>query len=156
MIIAKHQTKAPVNVIGIAEDLGLHVWESSQLPGEVSGKIFPDPMNGGASGFSIVVNEREAHVRKRFTIAHEIAHFILHRDLVGNGLVDDVMYRGGIHGALSTKEEIAANKLAADILMPYPLIESLMRQGFDSVDVLASKLEVSTVAMKIRLGLPVT
>jgi Zn-dependent peptidase ImmA (M78 family) len=30
--------------------------------------------------------------RQRFTLAHEIAHYVLHRDLVENGIVDDTMY----------------------------------------------------------------
>lgn len=151
-IISGHQKTAPVNVVGIAEDLGLKVWETRSLPENISGKIFRDPMNGGPSGFSISVNASEGILRKRFTVAHEIAHFILHRKQLDNGaLIDDTMYRSG----LSTAEEAQANKLAADILMPYSLIQSLAAAGINDVESLANRLQVSPTAMKIRLGIPV-
>jgi len=123
----------------------------SSLPDSVSGKIFKDPLNGGPSGFSIAVNARHAPVRKRFTVAHEIAHFILHRSKLDEGLVDDAMYRS----SLSTKEEIESNKLAADILMPFPLIKALLDDGVREIGALALRFQVSEDAMKIRLGLPV-
>src|SRR5258708_31708533 len=81
-VIARHQKNAPVDVIGIAKELGLSVWEMQSLSADISGKIFRDPLNGGSSGFSIVVNATHSAVRKRFTIAHEIAHFVLHRAIL--------------------------------------------------------------------------
>jgi Zn-dependent peptidase ImmA (M78 family) len=123
------------------------------LPSNVSGKIFRDPLNGGASGFSIAVNASENPLRKRFTVAHEISHFILHREQLENGdLIDDTMYRSG----LSSAEETAANRLAADILMPYALIQSLIQSGIRDVVSMANALQVSQPAMKIRLNIPVT
>jgi hypothetical protein len=151
-IIAKYQTVAPVDVLSIAKDLGLNVWSMSSLPSNISGKIFRDSLNGGDSGFSIAVNASNSRLRQRFTVAHEIAHFILHRSRLDSGdLIDDVMYRSD----MSSKEETAANRLAADILMPYPLIRALVAQGIRDVDNLARKLQVSLPAMKIRLGIPV-
>jgi hypothetical protein len=152
-VIAKYQKSAPVDVIGIARELGLNVWEMQSLPSSVSGKIFHDPLNGGPSGFSIAVNASENPLRKRFTIAHEIAHFILHRDfLEKDDLVDDAMYRSG----LSSAEETQANRLAAQILMPFPLIQALVDSGVKDVATLANLFQVSQPAMKIRLGIPVT
>ncbi len=150
-VIAKHQKQAPVNVVGIANDLGLRVWAMHSLPSSISGKLFLDPLNGGSSGFSIAVNASEAYVRQRFTVAHEIAHFILHKDKIENGeLIDDTLYRSG----LSSKEETEANRLAANILMPYPLITSLMHSGIRDPQGLANTLQVSLPAIKIRLGIP--
>ena len=63
-------------------------------------------------------------MRRRFTIAHEIAHFLLHRDKIGDQLSDDAMYRS----SLSSDDERAANRLAADILMPMGLIQDYMRK----------------------------
>jgi len=148
--IRRFQNTPPVNVREIAENLGLKVWEMSSLPTDVSGKLFLDE-NGGTSGFSIGVNAHEGYFRKRFTVAHELAHFLLHRNLIGNGIQDDALYRSG----LSNQVETEANRLAADILMPYSLIERLQKEGVRSVDGLAAKLEVSSPAMKIRLGIPV-
>jgi Zn-dependent peptidase ImmA (M78 family) len=139
--------------MGIARELGVNVWAMHSMPANISGKIFRDSLNGGTSGFSIAVNADEHPVRQRFTIAHEIAHFILHRARLETGdLVDDTMYRSG----LSTAEEIAANRLAAQILMPMELIQTLISQGVNDVPSLAAKFQVSQAAMKIRLGIPVT
>lgn len=138
--------------MGLAKELGLNVWGTHSLPQTISGKIFRDPVNGGTSGFSIMVNSTERPVRQRFTTAHEIAHFLLHRHLLESkgSLVDDTMYRSG----LSTAEEVAANKLAAHILMPFSLINSLVASGINDVESLADQLQVSRTAMKIRLGIP--
>jgi hypothetical protein len=152
-IISKHQTAPPVDVVAIANELGLKVWEMRSLPPTVSGKIFRDPDHGGESGFSIAVNGNEEHAaRKRFTIAHEVAHFILHREYLEkkDGVIDDAMYRSG----MSTKEEAQANNLAAQILMPMHLIQQLIQSGFTNPEQLAEKLDVSPTAMKIRLGIP--
>ncbi|MGB8064805.1 MAG: ImmA/IrrE family metallo-endopeptidase [Candidatus Sulfotelmatobacter sp.] len=150
-IIAKHQAQAPVDVVAIADELGINVWETKTFPSSVSGKIFKDPVNGGRSGFSILVNAGHSLFRKRFTIAHEIAHFILHRKRLESGeLIDDAMYRSGV----SAKEETEANRYAAEILMPYSLIRSLMAAGIRTPEQLATRLQVSLPAMKIRLGLP--
>ncbi len=147
-IIESFQQEAPVNVVGIAERLGVNVWEDN-LPHPISGKLFIDKLNGGSSGFSIVVNKSESNPRKRFTIAHEIAHFILHRGDLNDGIVEDALFRG----ALSSKKETEANQLAADILMPFPLIQKLMSQGKRTLSELGEALDVSKHAMAIRLGI---
>jgi hypothetical protein len=150
-IIAKYHASAPVDVLAIAKELGLNVWGMDSLPPNISGKIFRDSENGGTSGFSIAVNRTEAPVRQRFTVAHEIAHFLLHRTQLDAGdLTDDTMYRSG----LSSKEEADANKLAAYILMPFSLINNLVNSGITDVPTLAAKLQVSQLALKIRLGNP--
>jgi hypothetical protein len=150
-IIKRFQKSAPVDVGQIAEALGLGLWESSNLSDGVSGKLMRDPANGGKSGYSIIVNSADAHVRKRFTVAHEIAHYILHRDLIGNELVDDSLFRSG----LTTSEEAQANRLAADILMPRHLLNEIAPAPFDkSPEFLSKRFQVSEQAMRIRLGLP--
>jgi hypothetical protein len=148
-LIELHQAQAPVNVLGLAEDLDLNVWGDSL--GDKSGKLFQDPEHGGASGYSIVVNEAEPSTRQRFTIAHEIAHFLLHRDQIGHAVEDDTFYRS----SLSSTRETEANRLAADILMPYGLIRRLQERGITEVRDLAAALDVSQPALKIRLGVPV-
>lgn len=148
-IIERFQQEAPVNVVGIAERLGVNVWEDD-LPNPISGKLFIDKLNGGSSGFSIVINKSESNPRKRFTVAHEIAHFILHRNDLKDGIVEDALFRG----ALSSKKETEANQLAAEILMPFHLIQKLMSRGIRTLSELAEALEVSKTAMAIRLGVP--
>jgi len=151
-IILNFQQAPPVDVVGLAEALGIRVWELSDLPATVSGKLFRDPVHGGSSQYSIGVNANEHFERKRFTVAHEIAHYILHRNKIQTELVDDTMYRSPL---VTSAEEAQANKLAADILMPLQLIQKMIQNGVTDVDVLANLFQVSGTAMRIRLGVPV-
>jgi hypothetical protein len=143
-LIREHQSRPPVDVGNLARALGLNVWESSVLPNSISGKLFRDAVNGGPAGYSVIVRAQDPFVRKRFTIAHEIAHFLLHRDLFKQELIDDALYRSG----LTIKEEVEANRVAADILMPWHLLSSVSTYPFDQ---LATMFQVSEQAMRIRL-----
>jgi len=151
-IIKKYQLREPVDVVALANDLGMKVWTSQKLSDEISGKLFQDINLGGDAGYAIVVNGKHPEVRRRFTIAHEVAHFLLHRKEVGAGISDNQFYRSN----LSNKQETEANKLAADILMPRKLINTIKEKNYlDDSDTkaLAKALNVSEVAMKIRLGI---
>ena len=147
--IASLQMKAPVPLGAIASSLGLVV-KLSTLPVGVSGEIRPDP--DAPKGFTIKVDRHEIKERQRFTLAHEIAHFLLHADLIENGLSDDVLYRS----KLSNRREAEANRLAADIIMPLSLIREWMKQFPSSppenyLDAIATYLGVSSLALKVRL-----
>lgn len=147
--IIKHFTQeAPVDMIALANALGIKVWEKPLL--NISGMVAPDPDNGGASGYSIYVNADDSETRKRFTIAHEIAHFLLHRNKDTKEFRDNVKYRSP---GVSDQMEAQANRLAADILMPRRLIRKLLDKGITGPDDLAKELRVSPRAMEIRLGL---
>jgi hypothetical protein len=149
-VIRRHQNAAPVNVVSIANEFGVTVWED-RLDGGISGKLFKDRVNGGPTGYSIIVNAPESLVRKRFTVAHEIAHFLLHRNQASE-INDDVYYRSGLSSAM----EMQANQVAAEILMPRDLINQLIQSGARDLASLARALQVSIPAMQIRLGIPIT
>jgi Zn-dependent peptidase ImmA (M78 family) len=148
-IIRSHQQAAPINVGNIATDLGLRIY-GAQLPQNISGKIFYEEPSESPTGYVIYVNQAEQIERQRFTAAHEIAHFILHRDLIGDGIADDVLYRS----KLSSPQETEANNLAADILMPWHLISELQTSGVTDVREMANRFQVSLTAMSVRLGMP--
>lgn len=147
--IASFQIRGPVPVGAIASSLGLIV-KLSTLPVGISGEIRPDP--NARNGFAIKVNRHEAKERQRFTLAHEIAHYLLHPDFIKDGLSDDVLYRS----SLSNRKEAEANRLAADILMPNVLVQEWMKQFPDSnieshLDDVAKYLEVSKLALGFRI-----
>jgi hypothetical protein len=147
-----HQQSAPVPVTALAHELGIKVYQSAGLAATVSGKLVRDVERGGQSGYAIVVNATHVETRRRFTIAHEIAHFVLHRSDVGSGISENEFYRS----TLSNAQEAEANRLAADILMPWPLIYQIIeteKVRADDFAYLAKKFNVSEAAMKIRLGL---
>tara|TARA_R110002124_G_scaffold21624_16_gene82890 strand:- start:1017 stop:1508 length:492 start_codon:yes stop_codon:yes gene_type:complete len=145
-IIEAKQSAFPIKVGAIARELGLTV-KVSTLKAGISGEIRRDNSN-----YTIKVNRHDVKERQRFTIAHEIAHYLLHREEIGDGLVDDILYRSRLSSAL----EAQANRLAADIIMPWPLIQVHL-QDFRSlslphkIEMLSRLMEVSTTAVKIRL-----
>jgi len=144
--IRRHQLAAPVETVSLANSLGLMVYKTSFGGNDdISGMIRQE-----GDEHVIYVNMNHHVNRRRFTIAHEIAHFILHKDEIGDGIVDDALYRSG----LSSKFEAEANSLAADILMPWHLLADDEISGI-SIAHLADKYQVSAAAMAIRLNIPV-
>jgi hypothetical protein len=144
--IADHQDVAPVRLSELAKALGVPVKAATLGPG-ISGEIRPSE-----NGFVIRINRHDPAKRQRFTVAHELAHFLLHADQIGTGISDDVLYRS----SLSDRREAQANRLAADILMPDNLVrqqvEAAHEKGVgDLVLFLAEEFAVSEAAMRIKL-----
>lgn len=63
----------------LASDLGLVIEFNDMWPYE-EGYLEYAPTCGSPSKYRVVVNRAASIERQRFTIAHEIAHFLLHRD----------------------------------------------------------------------------
>lgn len=149
-IVTNHQVAAPVQTVSLARELGLEVYHVPSWPDDISGMIMKSEDQGGATGYAIYVNGRHHVNRRRFTTAHEIAHFVLHENLIGDGITDDAMYRSGLSSSIETQ----ANNYAADILMPWHLVNLATNQGMTTIDQLARHFQVSKSAMSIRLGVP--
>ena len=150
-IVQRFTSSIPVKVGELASELGLKVIRAPLAP-KISGLI--QPSDEADAGFEIRVNKYEVAERQRFTVAHEIAHFLLHRDEIGSGVVDSIMYRSN----LTSRKETEANRLAADIVMPAKAVSrELERLGGRRTDEVAEKLatmfRVSVPAMKVRLGI---
>lgn len=144
--IEEHQDNAPIRLAQLARALGVTVKSATLAPG-ISGEIRP-----GGNGFVIRVNRHDPSKRQRFTVAHELAHFLLHSDQINNGIADDVLYRS----SLSDRREAQANRLAADILMPDALVlasvEAAQEKGVgDLILFLAEKFSASEGTMRIKL-----
>ena len=149
-VIRNHQDRPPVPTVPVANELGLEVFKTR--PGawstNISGLLRKSPDD--PASFHIYVNGDHHLNRRRFTIAHEIAHFVLHRDLIGDGIAEDALYRSG----LSNKVEAEANRFAAGILMPWHLLDPEIEKGITDIGELAGIFRVSRSAMSIRLGVP--
>jgi hypothetical protein len=144
-------TGPPVNLREIARELGINIWQSTSLPDGIAGKLTTDPKHKpGTSGFAIVVRKDASPARKRFTIAHEIGHFLFDADLLEKGEIVDreeprkELYRSN----LSTSKEQRANRAAADILMPWKLLAPLINESRVK---LTTQFEVSRTMLDIRL-----
>ena len=104
----------------------------------------------------IAVNPAQHSNRQRFTIAHELGHYFLHKDLGEH--VDQnfrVAWRKADSSAGVNWIEIEANRFAAELLIPTRFLKSDL-DSLDSIDirtvaVLASRYGVSKDAMKFRL-----
>src|ERR1700755_157089 len=119
-IIKNHWNDGPGPVDTIASEIGTPVLRAN-LPPNISGLITTD-----GDGYKIVVNGRHSIERQRFTIAHEIGHYIYHRDLLGKGTGDTLAYRAEgteiPNKHITATHERQANIFAANLLMPNHLI----------------------------------
>ena len=148
-------TDYPVNIEAIIRDLGITVNKNAELPNGISGQI---KRTGDTFEISSAVGEH--YYRQRFSMAHELGHYVLHRDLIGAGVDDDTKYRSTSIGdlyntAIDQIHERQANAFAASVLIP----EKLLRAKIDKLadqDVtlrdLYTAFQVSPSAMKWRLS----
>lgn len=150
-ILERYMSERPVKLGQLAKELGISIKVSSLGTG------FSGQISRAGNGYVVKVNRNEARERQRFTIGHELAHYLLHRDVIDsspNGITDTVLYRSGAPEQI----EYEANRLAADIVMPMDLIEKELNEEFGGVvteatiEALANRFEVSKAAMEIRLS----
>ena len=146
------QNEAPVQLDQILGRLGVELREM-EIAEDISGILIRD----GKRKF-IVVNESHSPARKRFTIAHEIGHLVLHA--TQDVHVDHTLrinLRDSQAATGENVEEVEANAFAANLLMPMDWLREAMDSDWidlnDDSEVarLAGQFEVSPQAMLIRL-----
>ena len=149
----------PIPVEEVAKKAGINVFPFD-LGTDVSGVL--NITNGVAN---IGYNPLESKVRQRYTLAHELGHFVLHyaknKVFVDNeNYFQFKMFRSGKLdlNPIDTKYEQEANAFAAALLMPQLLLQKQVQayNGFDLSDSsmiieLAKKFEVSIQAMSYRI-----
>ena len=129
----------PVQVEAIAEDLlGLYV-EEAELDG-VSGLLYPAQRR-------IVLNAGDIPARRRFTLAHELGHWVCQCQ---DGTEEPVFCRAeeitlDPHARAVERE---ANVFAAELLMPEPEVRG---EWNGDLDACAARFGVSGEAMRWRL-----
>jgi Zn-dependent peptidase ImmA (M78 family) len=152
-IITNHSRILPVDIFGAIRDIGITA-EFRQIGDDISGWI----EKLSADKYLIVINAFHSKTRQRFTGAHELGHYIYHRDLLGRGVGDTRAYRSAgtpfSNAAITVQHERQANTFAANVLMPQEHIIRLRSDGVVSPRDMAQRFQVSEDAMRIRLGLP--
>ena len=150
LLKANHVTKAPVPVERIAANLGIEL-KFSPAEDDLSGALI-------RTDETVVIGVNSSHHpnRQRFTIAHELGHFLLHEGIQMH--VDEdfrVNLRNEESSKATSREEIEANRFAAELLMPRHFIEQDVikyeAHSEDLVQLLSQRYMVSTRAMEIRL-----
>lgn len=155
-ILSRYQDKVPVPVVAIAKELGISIYETDDFNDTQSGSIRKE-----SDRYTIYLNAKQSPIRKRFTIAHEIGHFIKHRSEIDKRceLVDTIkqsVTKVGLKRSeddgLSAKDkrmETEANNFAAELLMP----EEAFRQEWQNttaIEDLAAIFNVSVSAAAVR------
>lgn len=146
---------APTPVEKIAKALGVQI-RFSPFDDELSGMIYVK------DGVPIIgVNSLHHPNRQRFTIAHELGHFELHRQMITDQVHVDknfpALMRDPKSGTGTEQIEIEANQFAAELLMPRELIEqALAGKQFDidddgPMEEIAKKFRVSKQALQYRI-----
>ncbi|PKN07075.1 MAG: hypothetical protein CVU73_14705 [Deltaproteobacteria bacterium HGW-Deltaproteobacteria-8] len=154
-LLVQYGIKAtPVPVERIAKLLGVRV-EYAPLDGELSGLACI------RDGVPIIgVNTLHAPSRQRFTIAHEIAHILLHKHELEQAVHVDrgSLRRDALASAGVDATEIEANAFAAELLMPTDLLLSALDgrsvdyEDDEAVAALAKRFKVSETAIRFRLN----
>ena len=163
-LLASHRIVAPpVDVERIARELKIPI-RFEILPEPISGFLHRD-----GSLNAIVVNKRHSRQRQRFTIAHEIGHFVLghntenihvEKEYPINLPAQNVKFRRkSEHEGYADKEEVYANAFAASLLMPEYMIrvdmeKAIADRSFDDtlINALAKRYNVSEHALVIQLN----
>lgn len=145
-----------------AQSLGdVEIAYLEKMDNDISGAIYYDEVT---KKFNIIVNATKPSTRKYFTLAHEFAHYHLHKDWLcehaQGGFID---YNNSLDGSTvllrpdsppldrdAIIKEKEANNFAAEILMPAGKVRELWELTHDIVEC-ADAFQVSRSAMAIRL-----
>lgn len=152
-IIDRYGSQIPVNVDAIVKAHGIELFEDEGLESFVSGILM---IKAGRIG--LVINHYHSEGRKRFTMAHELGHYLLHKD-TSTVFIDEtrLFYRGkGSEGSIDPTE-VEANVFAAELLMPEEAVRADVEadpkkiKGDAAIRKLAARYNVSNAAMEYRL-----
>lgn len=149
--------RVPVPIGVVAHRLGLAT-EAVALKEDTSGMLVVEG-DMGAIGY----NASHPHVRQRFTIAHEIAHYVLHarkKNQKSKVFIDrHVTFRRDEKSSKGDdREEVEANQFGAALLAPRTLVQQEIQKheldldDEDGIASLAKRFQVSLAAMTNRLA----
>ena len=138
--------RPPIDAHDLCKKCGVLVLERS-FPEALSGLVF-----AYEQGAVIGVNADQPETRRRFTIAHELGHYLLrhHEQSTAHEERFHLDLAERMPPGFDLRAERAANDFAADLLMPRRLMAAAFDQSRDPI-VLAESFNVSQVAMGIRL-----
>lgn len=142
----------PIDIDRVADKLGVTI-RFEPFESEISGVLYRD-----SERTIIGVSSLHHKNRQRFTIAHELGHFLLHEMDVHVDKGFRVIMRDSKSSTATDRKEIEANRFAAELLMPESFLKQDARHFLRDVEdegglsALAKRYRVSTQAMAIRLA----
>lgn len=133
-------TEPPVDVWKVAIFFGIKIIPYSQFPDKFSGTV----VNQG--NFTLIgINSNHSKNRQRFTIAHELGHFLLGHK------IDDTLKEELLDRPINQERE--ADEFAGELLMPRDFLKKDLENRKEklTIPLLAQQYSVSEQAMSIRL-----
>lgn len=137
-LIEKYKVTPPFDLVALASNYA--TIEEIDIPWGIDGITLYLKVSGKRP--KIIVNENAARRRKRFTLAHELAHVIIPWH-VGN-IVDANILEG--RDAEYNSYESEANKFAAELLMPSNWVNSLFAHFESPADIFLQIIRDSDVS----------
>ena len=137
-------SQAPIDVFAIAKQLGFEVVEYD-FPDDTSAALVIDE-----DIKAIGINKNHALTRQRFSVAHELGHFLQgHGDFANS---QKTFEDGSFNYAdPQNRQELEANEFAAELLMPSMILKKEPELTTLDVPSLAKKYQVSEQALWIQL-----
>ena len=133
----------PVPVGKICERLGIEAFYV-KLPDNISGNLYKE---GGK--YYIKANEGHHPYRRRFTVAHELGHYLKHKEYLDSK--KEILERSDtIYTESERQMEAEANRFAAELLMPTKVFIQKYLKSNDLQE-LADYFFTSKDAIKFRL-----
>ena len=160
---ASHLTKGSIHRLAesVAKQLGYEPGDDltalvKKLGGEVQYKDFwgGDQSDSGSTvisgegSFIIYIARQTSYERDRFTIAHELGHYVLHYLWAKRKGKDVQAMRANRYG--SDRTEWEANWFAAAFLMPEQPFQDYFSEVDGDITLIADKFGVSSTAARIR------
>lgn len=97
--------------------------------------------------YEIAVNSKHSVTRQRFSMAHEFAHYQLHRENLAEFAEGErILHRSDERNVL----EHQANAFAASLLMPEELFREEIRRTRGDITLIAKRFNVSPLALRYR------
>lgn len=99
------------------------------------------------SGFVIAINKYHSYERRRFTLAHEFAHYAMHKEYIikNKRIIDTALFRDR-----QSEIENEANEFASKLLMPKDKFIEAIKNGKKGLGDLAEHFCVTAAAVKYR------
>lgn len=129
----------PLDIIGLVRAIGIRL-NIKPMDNEVSGYLEEED-----GAWTIAINSLHHPKRQRFTIAHELGHYFLHRNL-RHAFVDKVLFRNGNSNPI----EVQANKFAGELLMPEGQFRDYVSASSSRVEDISEFFSVSAMAVRVR------
>jgi hypothetical protein len=138
-------TRPPIRLEPILEQLGMQLSADPRMREDALLVPMTDPTRGPVSAWTVYYNPGKPETRRRFTLAHEVGHVVLHGEPFAAAA------RGPTGGGRLKAREREVQRFAAALLLPERMVRQAVHEYGLDIERLRSLFLVSKEAMEIRL-----